>query len=86
MEYLVEIGVALILSILTIFGFKKIITMETRLTDHESRLKVEESKGTSRDKVAEKTFKLLDKIHGDISQIKEEQGYWRGVHAQEAKK
>jgi hypothetical protein len=52
--------------------------MKDRQTDIDSRLKVEESKGGNRDKIAAQTLEILGKIHDDLTTIKEEQGYWRG--------
>jgi len=83
MEYLIEIGISFYLGMVSIFGLRKINQMDSKLTDHEARLKVEESKGSLRDTVAGEIKELLHDIAGDISTIKQEQGYWRGRHEQE---
>ena len=83
MEYIVEAGITLYVLVMSYFGIRKLIKMEDKVTDHESRLKVEESKGTARDTVANDIKELLHDIAGDISTIKAEQGYWRGRHDQE---
>ena len=74
---IVEIAVALFL---IVFGYilRELSKMKEKQTNIDSRLKVEESKGGNRDKIAEQTLEILGKIHDDLTTIKEEQGYWRG--------
>ena len=88
MEYIVEIGVSLTLMVIMTIGsfiIRKINLMDSKITDHEARLQVEESKGTARDKNASEIKTLLHTIAEDIGTIKQEQGYWRGRHEQESR-
>ena len=61
------------------YSFKRQYDMEKKVSDHETRIKVEESKGEERDKVAGEIKGLLHDIADDIGKIKQEQGYWRGM-------
>ncbi len=76
---LVEVA-AVVFTIVFAYILREISTMKAKQSGMNERLGIEESKGGSRDKIAEKTLALLDKIHTDIGSIKEEQGYWRGRH------
>ena len=82
MEYIVEVAMTVFVVVFA-YILRELSTMKTKQSSIDSRLSIEESKGGSRDRVAEKTLALLDKIHEDISSIKEEQGYWRGRHEQD---
>jgi len=78
----VEIAVSVFLIVFA-YILRELSVLKKNNVDHESRLKVEESKGTARDEVASEIKTLLHDIAGDISSIKQEQGYWRGRHEQE---
>ncbi len=67
-----------IIGLLVAYSFKRQYDMGKKVDDHETRLKVEESKGAARDKVASDIKDILHDIASDISTIKQEQGYWRG--------
>jgi len=80
MEYVIEIALSLLSAfvVFLVLAVKKINQMDKVLTDHEARIKVEEAKGSSRDTVAADIKVLLHDIANDLSEIKTEQGYWRG--------
>ena len=68
-----------VLGLLIAYSFRKQYDMEKKVNDHETRIKVEESKGRERDNVSADIKKLLHDIAGAIGTIKQEQEYWRGL-------
>lgn len=76
MEYVEVVGA--VLGLMITYSFKRQYDMEKKVHDHETRLKVEEAKGEARDGDSKEIKDLLKTIVGDLSAIKQEQGYWRG--------
>ena len=78
MEYAGQLAGALVFLIVSVFFIRRLVKMEDKLTDLELRTSVAEAKATAHEHDNSEIKELIKQVLAELSDIKQEQGYWRG--------
>lgn len=86
LEYTQEIAVGIVLGLCSYFIIKKLYVIEVRQLELDKRLAVAEAHLAAYAIDTTEIKSILVKISSDLSELKEERGFWRGHHLHENQK